>query len=244
MKSIKYSLLSLGFLALVSTTFGQSHGHINAGAIDTNGGGIGAGDKLYMYFEHGTENTVLAYNGGTGTYGDDGYLWNGNTTFTSLHQSSYPGKAPNYNSVGALSGSYLELRLVSVDGPMGAKISFYESGSTTPTLVYQIGTGWLSLDQPIQLTENSWYAGSPGDDIPSDPYGHIHGRMFAVDTAGTYTASWVLHDVYSGTTGLLDSDVFTQIFTAEAVPEPSAYILIGVGIILLVAVRRRVRVSV
>ncbi|MGH8046766.1 MAG: hypothetical protein ACREKL_05935, partial [Chthoniobacterales bacterium] len=132
-------LITLAFLTLgITTASAQSHGHINAGATDSNGsGGINTGDKLFMYFEAGTQLTTLAYNSGGNAYGADGFLWNGYTTFTSLHQSSDPSQSPNYNNLGALSGSFLALDLVSISGPDGAKFAFYETGATDPLWVYQ-----------------------------------------------------------------------------------------------------------
>ncbi len=213
--------------------FAQAHGHINAGAIDSNGsGGINAGDKLFMYFEHGTETTQLAANNGTGVAGLDGYAWNGFTSFTSLHQSSFPGEAPNYNSVGALSGSFIVMELVSLMGPDGAEFAFYDAGATDPTWVFEVGTGFTSGTGRINLTENSWFTLDP-----SDPYGHIHGRTFGVDMAGVFTATWVLRDLNGATTGLLDSDPFTA--TYNAVPEPSTWMFLGCAGVLLVVTRRR-----
>ncbi|MGH8046289.1 MAG: PEP-CTERM sorting domain-containing protein, partial [Chthoniobacterales bacterium] len=95
--------------------------------------------------------------------------------------------------------------------------------------VYQIGTGLLTGDGVIPLTEQSWFEGSPGDGIPSDPYGHIHGRAFGVDIAGSFTATWVLHDTQTGATGLLDSTSFTSSFTAAAVPEPASLLLLAMA---------------
>lgn len=224
-------LTTLAFLTLaLATAHAQSHGHINAGAIDSNNSGqINSGDRLFMYFESGTETTTLAYNSGATISGADGYLWNGFTTFTSLHQSSFPAQSPNYNSLGALSGSFLTLDLVSITGPVGAKFAFYDAGASDPSWIYQIGTGFLGGTGSISLTETSWFEGSPEDGIPSDPYGHIHGRTFGADTSGTFVATWVLRDTYSSTTGMQDSTLFTTTYTAAAVPEPAMGMLLLVG---------------
>jgi hypothetical protein len=225
---MKFFVTILFALITAAAAFG-AHGHINAGATDSNGsGGINAGDRLFLYFEAGTQNTALVYGSGT-TYANDGYFWNGYTTITSLHQSSYPSKAPDYNSLGALSGSYLVLDLVSLSGPAGAKLAFYDSGGTDPLWVYQVGAGFLLGDGRITLTEQAWFEGSPEDGIPSDPYGHIHGRMFATDTPGNFTATWVLRDTKSATTGLLDGTAITSTFTAAAVPEPATWLLLALG---------------
>lgn len=225
---MKFFVTILVALSTAAAAFG-AHGHVNAGATDSNGtGAINAGDRLFLYFEAGTETTALVYGTGT-TYSGDGYFWNGYTTLTSLHQSSDPFQTPNYNSLGAPSGSFLVLDLVSLSGPIGAKLAFYDLGGADPLWVYQVGAGFLLGDGRITLTEQAWFEGSPGDGIPSDPYGHIHGRMFATDTAGDFTASWVLRDTQSGTTGLLDSTAITSTFTAAAVPEPATWLLLALS---------------
>jgi hypothetical protein len=222
---MKFFVTFLFALTTAAVAFG-AHGHINAGATDSNSsGGINAGDRLFLYFEAGTTNTALVYGTGT-TNAADGYSWNGYTTLTALHQSSAPAQAPNYNSLGALSGSFLVLDLVSLSGPTGAKFAFYDTGGTDPLWVYQIGTGFLLGDGRISLTEQAWFEGSPEDGIPSDPYGHIHGRTFATDTAGDFTATWMLRDTQSATTGLLDSAEIASTFSAAAVPEPATWALL------------------
>lgn len=220
-------LLWLAFAGALPAAFAQSHGHINAGAIDSNlSGGINAGDRLEMYFEHGTSTTMLAANYGTNAPGQDGFLFNGFTTFTALHQSSAPDEAPNYNAVGALSGSFLTLNLVSISGPAGAKFAFYDEDADVPAWIYQIGAELLEGDGVIALTEMSWFEGEP-----SDPFGHIHGRTFGVDLPGEYTVTWKLHDTQSGGTGLLDSSNFTA--TYLAIPEPATWLLACAGLLML-----------
>jgi hypothetical protein len=225
---MKFFVTILFAFFTAAAAFG-AHGHINAGATDSNGsGGINVGDRLFLYFETGTQNTTLVYGTGT-TYAGDGYFWNGYTTITALHQSSDPSQTPNYSSRGARSGSFLALDLVSLSGPVGAKLAFYDSGGTAPLWVYQVGAGFLLGDGRISLTEQAWFEGSPEDGIPSDPYGHIHGRMFATDTAGDFTASWTLRDTQSAATGLLDSAAITSTFSATAVPEPMTWLLLALG---------------
>ncbi|MDD5198244.1 MAG: PEP-CTERM sorting domain-containing protein [Terrimicrobiaceae bacterium] len=67
-----------------------------------------------------------------------------------------------------------------------------------------------------------------------DPYGHVHGRSFTVDTPGDYTVNYVLHDA-SGQHP--DSQAFAVSYSA--VPEPGSVALftgVGCGVLLL---RRR-----
>lgn len=207
---MKSHLLLFTLLGLAAHS-ALGHGHINAG-ITTVGS-----TQLAMHFEPGTETTGLAYNDGLNAYGADGFLWNGFTTFTSLHQSSYPGLAPEYNVLGALSGSYLVMELVSISGPIGAQFAFYDTEATEPLWVFEIGTGFIAGDPAtrgvIRLTDDQWFAADP-----SDPYGHYHERTFGVNMAGTYTVQWVLRD----TEGLMqDSEIFSTTYEAAAVPEPS-----------------------
>jgi hypothetical protein len=198
--------------------------------MDSNAsGGINAGDKLFMYFEPGTQTTALSYNSGSNISGADGFLWNGYTTFTALHQSTFPSSFSGYDPLGARSGSFIELQLTRLSGPTGAKFAFYDSGGTDPLWVYQIGTGFLSGNGKITLTQQSYFEGDPLGGIPSDPFGHIHGRTFGADASGTFTATWILHDTQNSTTQLLNSDAFTATYTAVPVPEPAALSLLGLA---------------
>jgi hypothetical protein len=227
------TLVTFAILALTTgAAFAQAHGS----------GTINAGDKLFMYFEHGTQTTMLNFNSGSNTSGTDGFLWNGYTTFTALHQSSLPSSPSGYDSLGARSGSFIELQLTALSGPAGAKFAFYDNGGTDPLWVYQIGTGFLSGNGKITLTQQSYFEGDPLGGIPSDPFGHIHGRTFGVDASGTFTATWILHDTQNSTTLLLDSDAYATTYTAVPVPEPAALSLLGLAaawMILRAGLRRR-----
>jgi hypothetical protein len=239
--------LLLATLALTASAHG--HGHINAGAIDINSlAGIQAGDQLVMRFEHGTNNTALVH--GQVTTGAqvaqsaaiaDAYAWTGYTTLTALHQSTVTDD-DYYDPEGASSGSFIELHLVSLSGTPGAKLAFYEAGATNPLWVYEIGEGgnggsFLLGDGKIDLTEDVWFE----DPILSDPYGHAHGRTFALSTSGNFTATWILQDREAGTTGLLDSAPFTSTFTAAAIPEPGTLFLASLGLVALYVMRRRLQ---
>jgi hypothetical protein len=195
---------------------GFGHGHINAGIT-----AVGS-TQLAMHFEPETETTELVFNGGLNAYGADGFLWNGFTTLTALHQGTYPDEAPNYNILGAASGSYLVMELVSISGPAGARFAFYDSLATDPLWVFEIGTGFIAGDPAtqgvIKLTDDAWF-----EAFPSDPYGHYHDRTFGVDQAGIYTVQWVLRD----TRGLMqDSEIFSATYVATPLPEPSAGLLV------------------
>jgi hypothetical protein len=221
MQSKCFLLIAAVTLAIHS---GFGHGHINAGITQVGG------TQLAMYFEPGTETTELAWNDGLNVYGADGFHWNGFTTLTALHQSSFVDEAPNYNVLGAISGSYLVMELVSIQGPVGAQFAFYDSSATEPLWVFEIGTGFIAGDPAtqgmIKLTDDAWFAA-----LPPDPYGHYHNRTFGVNMAGDFEVEWILRD----TEGLMqDGEIFSATYVAAAVPEPSAAALglLAAGLVL------------
>lgn len=222
MKKNGFLIVAISLWCGGSSVWSQ-HSHIHAGAWDSDqSGAISVGDQLKIY---DLAAIPLLYNAGLGNYGDDGFLFNGNITFTALHQATYPGMAPSFNSVGAMSGSFLTMVLFSVLGPAGSSFAFYDTNSLAPSLFMVEGaTGGAGS---YALTEAAFFSGDPDNGLFSDPYGHIHGRQFAVTQSGTYTVGWYLHD----TQGLMqDSPVF--FVTYLAVPEPSSLTLAGWGLLV------------
>ncbi len=122
-----------------------------------------------------------------------------------------------------------------MSGPAGGSFSFWEGGASSPTLTLASGIMPTSLLQ-FNLTEGNG-APTPGD----DPFGHVHGRRFSADVAGSYFVTFRLYDVSTNGPGSgpihSPSDSFTLRF--DAVPEPSTWVLIGIALsVLLVSLHR------
>jgi hypothetical protein len=82
-------------------------------------------------------------------------------------------------------GSQIRMRIVSVSGPPGGQFSFWEAGATSPTILVPVSA---ANTNDWHISEND---GSPG----SDPYGHIHGRRFAMTKPGFYVVGFQFFDV-------------------------------------------------
>lgn len=223
--------MQISRLLLISAVFAQictqavrAHDHLNAGVIGTGGGGIAQlGDQLFWH--NGTEydvsspySLVLEYNAGGNTFGADGFQFDGNITMTSLH---------DYDEGGALPGSYLQVRLLEVSGPVGATLAWYENGGMDPTFTAASGSAGLSYQ--FNLT-----SGVFPRDAAADPFGHVHGRRWAVNMAGEYTLTFLLTDA-SGQH--VDSAPYSMRLTA--VPEPGVGVLLAGGLMALTGGRRR-----
>lgn len=74
-------------------------------------------------------------------------------------------------------GSCLELELVSLAGPAGGRLNFWEAGDTQPRLILPVGE--VAGTNRFCLSESQ---GAPG----VDPYGLIQGRRFSLTQSGLY----------------------------------------------------------
>jgi hypothetical protein len=167
--SLTSIVVAIGIVTGANTTFGQSHGHLNVGAV-----GINQGDQLT--FDNGS---IFQTNSGyimTLTYtnrGTFGGYYQGNITLTALAATpAFGGPVPNAPAL----GSQISAQIVSVDGPPGGAFGFWDVGATNPTISLACGTTGTNA---YILSQND---GSPG----SDPYGHIHGRRFTATKPGIY----------------------------------------------------------
>jgi len=218
-------LAVLGLSLAGSALRAADSGHWYAGALSTNQGG-------QLYFDwtptgfagldaaHGFTYSMNYSN--SGTYAG---LFNiGNPTMTALAQTTANGGTPSANA--AAFGSFIELSIVSVTGPAGGSLYFF-SNSISPT--FTLASGSTASSDIFQLSFGDSSAG-PG----ADPYGHIHGRRWAVDLPGTYTVGVELFD--GGHNGIgggpiqAPSDIYYINFLA--VPEPSTAALGLLGVML------------
>jgi hypothetical protein len=203
--------LALG-ISVAAASARADAGHWYAGALSTNQGG-----KLYFDWTPTGQGALDAASGvsyslnysNSGTFAG---LFNGSSpTFTGLAQTTATGGTPSPNA--AAFGSLLELSIVSLAGPAGGSFYFFNSNALSPT--YVLGVGGTASSDVFQLSFGNGAAGA-------DPYGHIHGRRFAVDLPGTYTLGVQLFDGgHNGVGGgpiQSASDIYYVTFAT--VPEP------------------------
>lgn len=238
--SRKWSLAVLT-LGLGLTVPGVQAQHLNAGALSTAQDG-----QLYFNNAAGFVNDSgfvvtsvspsMNYSN-SGTYA--GLFNTGSPTFTALAQTTANGATPSPNA--AALGAFLQLRLESVvSGPAGGTFSFFDHGATSPTFSLGVGNS-VASGNLFALSDASLGAGSPG----GDPFGHIHGRRFAVDLPGSYQVGFRIVDTSVNGLGggpiQSDSQLYLVTYTA-IVPEPTVVALMAaaVGVIGL-GIRRRSR---
>lgn len=113
----------------------------------------------------------------------------------------------------ALPGAKLYIEVTQVIGPPGGEFTFWQTRSNTPS--FRVPTGTLAGTNLWKLTDGS---GRPG----ADPYGHRHGRRFAVNLPGDYTVGFTLLDLGTNGPGAgpihTPSELYVMRFLAQ--PEP------------------------
>jgi hypothetical protein len=108
--------------------------------------------------------------------------------------ASNGGPAINHAGLGAR----LELELVSLSGPPGASLGFWEPGQAQPS--FSLRAGEVAATNRFVLTESD---GAPD----ADPYGFIQGRHFAVSQPGLYCLGFRAVD--NSTNGLGGGSIHT-----------------------------------
>ncbi len=223
------------FTALLALTaipaIHAEHNHAYAGDFNSDGY-LDFGDTVTGNPVSNLGGRTMAYEG-SGTYFDDGFAFNGTWTPTALDGSN----SSISNVEGALNGTFVNLVLYSVTGPVGATFGFYENGATDVTL--SLGTGMTGGTGAIALTGPDFSVNGNGN-----PYGHNHGRRWVATEEGEYTITWALANGESGGTlgsqaaGNPGPQFFTMTFTA--IPEPGTIALIAIAATIgIFAWRRR-----
>lgn len=161
---------------------GASHQHLNAGAYGSEPGAA-------LYFVNGDRfaassgYVVALEKTETGTHAG---LHRGSITLTALPGTlDYGG--PTFDH--AAFGAHLEAVVVELDGPIGGRFGFWESGGEDEgaELTFDVPVGMRGGTNRFGLSETD---GSPG----VDPYGHVHGRVFTATAPGLYTVGLKLVD--------------------------------------------------
>lgn len=156
------------------------HVHINAG--------IGASGNQLRFVNSGTfdANSLYAAYSTLGGASAPPHLYQvAGFTFTALSPDPFKGGGPNNGH--ASPGAHLELQVVAVSGPPGGVFSLWQENLGNTTLQFSEPVGQGNGTNRFVLSENE---GEP----EADPYGHIHGRIFALSQPGLYMVGFRIVD--------------------------------------------------
>jgi hypothetical protein len=174
---MKYALPAVlgGLLAVVTSA--NAHEHLEAGANSTSPGS----PLVFVNASDYDTNSGYVFGLDAGDPGSpyEGYFFTGDLVFAALAATPAYG-GPEANA--AALGSHIEVVLEMVEGPAGATVGFWETqmnGVDSTNLTWTVPVGLTNGTNHIVVSEAD---GSPG----SDPYGHIHGRIYTVDQPGLY----------------------------------------------------------
>ena len=167
------------------TDLASAHDHLVAGAT---GNTIGA----TLIFQNDGDfrgDTGFVFNLIAGSTNDAylGYYYTDDLVFIAL--AATPDNGGPEPGAAAL-GTYIQAKLLSVEGPSGAMFGFWETsqdGVDSTNLTWTVHVPFQNGTNLIHVTEGNGSAGS-------DPYGHIHGRIYSFDKPGLYKATWQFVD--------------------------------------------------
>jgi hypothetical protein len=169
---VRFRILLAGICLAARLPLQAQHGHLNAGAETwQQNAKLNFANAAAFVASSGYVKTMVYSN--TGTFAS---TYNGNISLTALHSvnafgESVPGSpAP---------GSFIVAEIVSVRGPEGSSFILHDENGAG--LIVPAGT--TNGGFRYELSDASLGSGQPG----ADPYGHLHGRRFALDKPGVYT---------------------------------------------------------
>ncbi len=163
----------------------QAHDHLAAGATTNTPGGT-------LLFQNDADyggDAGFVFNLTAGTTNDPylGYYYTSDLVFIALAATPDNG-GPELGA--AALGTYVQVKLLSIEGPKGATFGFWETaqnGVDSTNLTWTLPVPFHNGTNLIHVSESD---GSPG----SDPYGHIHGRIYSFDKPGLYKVTWQFVD--------------------------------------------------
>lgn len=177
--SVTISLLSLSAPL-------QAHDHMPAGATSSDPGATLQYDPFATDY---TTRSAFVFTLSAGTTNDPylGYYYTDDQVFIALAATLNNG-GPEVGH--AALGTFIQVKLLSVEGPAGASFGFWETaedGVDSTNLTWSMPVPFQNGTNLIAVTQSD---GSPG----SDPYGHLHGRIYSFTKPGFYVATWQFVD--------------------------------------------------
>ncbi len=191
MKATSFLKIS-AFLALAMCCIRlQAHDHMPAVATSSDPGATLEYDPFAFDY---TTNSGFVFSLGAGDPGSpyEGYYFTDDQVFIALAATGDNGGPETGH---AAPGTYIQVKLLSVEGPAGASFGFWETlgqgddgeGIDGTNLTWSVPVPYHNGTNLIYVSQSD---GSPG----SDPYGHIHGRIYSVTKPGFYKATWQFVD--------------------------------------------------
>jgi len=195
MKTLVKSCCLLGavLLGLNAETL-RAQSFVTCGAISTNVGAqlkfvnganyaSNSGFVQFLTYERFTNHFTGV--GGSYCYTSDTLISNSPLTLV------FQALSTKTNPAAAAFGSYIACKILSVTGPVGGVLSFWESSAGWPTYTFPVGGVYDPNKNWFEVGNIENGAGTPG----GDPFGNIPGRRFTVNQAGEYMVTFQLYDI-------------------------------------------------
>jgi hypothetical protein len=178
-----FGLLSAMLLGLNTSSLQAQLLPVTAGAMSTN-----AGSKLA--FVNGTSYAAssgfvlpFTYQRFANRYYTNFYYGTSNLLFQAISVKTNP-------ATSAALGSYIVCQIMSVTGPTGGVLTFWEQGAKWPTFQFPVNGLFATGKNRFILSNIETGAGRPD----GDPFGNIRGRRWTVNKAGEYLVTFRLYD--------------------------------------------------
>jgi len=193
--SLKISTI-LALVALAAQV--NAHDHMPVAATSSD---PGANLEYDPFATDYTSNSGFMFSLTAGTPDDAylGYYYTDDQVFVALAATGDDGgPEPGHATL----GTYIQAKLLGVEGPAGASFGFWETagqgtdgeGIDGTNLTWSVSVPYQNGTNLINVSESD---GSPG----SDPYGHLHGRIYSVTKPGFYKATWQFVDTSTNGSG-------------------------------------------